>query len=111
MMMKAKIAIGVGVLLVAGVAYARSRKRPTLTCSSTSAFVAADKNSDAYKNGSPSLRKQIDRFGGYCAAQGRVDYVNGTSDAPSLADAPSVSEPDKDWLPDQVLITHPWQLM
>jgi hypothetical protein len=74
---KVKLAIGVGVLLVAGVAYARTR-RPKLTCSGGAFFKPISKDSELYKNASAQTRAYVDKYGGYCARQGTVDFAGET---------------------------------
>ena len=99
---KVKLAIGVGVLLVAGVAYARSR--PKLRCADGAFFKAVSKDSELYTKGSTQLRAQIDKYGGYCARQGSVSYVGESG----LITQPSQLEdegPDNDGF-----ITQPAQL-
>ena len=108
---KLKIAIAVGVLLVAGVAYARTRKA-TLRCSAGASFKAVSKNDPIYTQGSVALRAQIDKYGGYCARQGTVTYAGASSlitDPSQLSDA---GADNGDNNPDAAdgLITSPAQL-
>jgi len=102
---KVKIAIGLGVLLVAGVAYARSRK--PLRCANGSVFKPCSKDSPIYKGGSSALRAMVDRYGGYCARQGTVEFAGESSVITQPSQVPD-SGPDND--PDGGAITSPAQL-
>lgn len=98
MVTKTKIAIGVGVLLFAGLAYAKTRKAK-MNCSNLGPqwhFVPADASSEAYINGSAAFRARILKYGGYCSSPGNVTYANGTTDDGLSGSEPTYSEPEKD---------------